>query len=55
MPVVPPAAQFGALAKSGGRYRRSWIARPTATQLANAIGDDTDELVGQLRRFGYLR
>lgn len=38
----------------GHRYRRSGIARPTAAQLVNIARDD-NELLDQLRRFGYLR
>ncbi|ACU37168.1 hypothetical protein [Actinosynnema mirum] len=47
--------QLGALAKSGGRYRRSQVARPTAAQLVDAVDGDREELARQLRRFGYLR
>ncbi|WP_433268178.1 hypothetical protein ACQPZF_03565 [Actinosynnema sp. CS-041913] len=47
--------QLGALARNGGRYRRSQVPRPTAAQLVNALGDDQIELVQQLRRFGYIR
>ncbi|MER5262259.1 hypothetical protein ABTZ99_09290 [Actinosynnema sp. NPDC002837] len=47
--------QLGELAKQGGRYRRSLVPRPTAAQLVNAVGENREELVRQLRRFGYLR
>ncbi|GAA1291945.1 hypothetical protein [Saccharothrix xinjiangensis] len=47
--------QLGELAKQGGRYRRSQVPRPTAAQLVNAVGENREELVRQLRRFGYLR
>ncbi len=47
---------LGELAKQGGRYRRSQVPRPTAAQLVNAMGgEDQEELIRQLRRFGYLR
>jgi hypothetical protein len=46
--------QLGALAKQGGRYRRSQVPRPTAAQLVNAMGGNQEELIRQLRRFGYL-
>jgi hypothetical protein len=46
--------QLGELAKNGGRYRRSQVLRPTAAQLVNAVGEDQQELIRQLRRFGYL-
>ncbi|ONI92855.1 hypothetical protein ALI22I_01365 [Saccharothrix sp. ALI-22-I] len=47
--------QLGELGKSGGRYRRSRVPRPTAAQLVNAVGEDQAELIRQLRRFGYIR
>jgi hypothetical protein len=47
--------QLCELAKNGGWYRRSQGLRPTAAQLVNAADGDADELVRQLRRFGYLR
>ncbi|MEV6448460.1 hypothetical protein [Amycolatopsis sp. NPDC051716] len=39
--------------KRGQRYRRSSTARPTPAQLVNAARDE-NELVNQLRRFGYI-
>jgi hypothetical protein len=47
--------QLGELSKRGGRYRRTGTLRPTAAQLVGVVGDDADELVRQLRRFGYVR
>lgn len=48
--------QLGDLSKRpGSRYTRSRVNRPTPAQLVNAVGDDREELVRQLSRFGYLR
>jgi hypothetical protein len=47
--------QLGELGKQpGARYRATRVARPTAAQLV-AASADRDELITQLRRFGYLR
>ncbi len=46
--------QLGELAKRGRRYSNSAVPRPTAAQLVNTARDQ-DELIRQLRRFGYLR
>lgn len=46
--------QLGDLStRPGGRYRSSGVARPTAAQLVNSTTTE-DELIDQLRRFGYL-
>lgn len=47
--------QLGELRKRPGRrYRSSGVARPTPAQLV-ALVQDRDELLTQLRRFGYVR
>ncbi|GHH59656.1 hypothetical protein [Lentzea cavernae] len=46
--------QLGDLAKQGRRFSSTRTPRPTAAQLVNTARD-RDELINQLRRFGYLR
>lgn len=47
--------QLGQLRKQpGNRYRITGVRRPTPAQLMDAT-DDRDELIRQLRRFGYVR
>ncbi|MFD8494257.1 hypothetical protein [Amycolatopsis sp. NPDC059657] len=47
--------QLGELSKRpGSRYRTSGVVRPTAAQLVDTARDE-NELIDQLRRFGYLR